>query len=86
MTADCLSHQVRSLSFRLSGRQAKCGGGGGDGDSVQGECLDFLPTAAPPSAAESAEQRLLRQLKGLLDDGVITPEQFEAKREELLAR
>jgi hypothetical protein len=29
---------------------------------------------------------LLRQLQGLLDDGLITPEQFEAKREELLAR
>jgi hypothetical protein len=72
---------VRSLSFRLSGRQSnRGGGGGGDGDSAQGECLDFLPMA------ESAEQRLLRQLKGLLDDGLITPEQFEAKRAELLVR
>jgi len=72
---------VRSLSFRLSGRQSnRGGGGGGDGDSAHGECLDFLPMA------ESAEQRLLRQLKGLLDDGLITPEQFEAKRAELLVR
>jgi ATPase subunit of ABC transporter with duplicated ATPase domains len=29
---------------------------------------------------------LLRQLKRLLDDGLITPKQFEVKREELLAR
>ena len=72
---------VRSLSFRLSGRQSnRGGGGGGDGDSAHGVCLDFLPMA------ESAEQRLLRQLKGLLDDGLITPEQFEAKRAELLVR
>ena len=38
--------------------------------------------ALPPESPVT----LLRQLKGLLDDGLITPEQFEAKREELRAR
>ena len=38
--------------------------------------------ALPPESLVA----LLRQLQGLLDDGLITPEQFEAKREELLAR
>jgi uncharacterized membrane protein YdbT with pleckstrin-like domain len=42
-----------------------------------------MPLAAPagPSGAER-----LRQLKTLLDDGLISPEEFEAKRRELLAQ
>jgi uncharacterized membrane protein YdbT with pleckstrin-like domain len=40
-----------------------------------------LAVAAGPSGAER-----LRQLKALLDDGLISPEEFEAKRKELLAQ
>ncbi len=39
-----------------------------------------LPAAAPLSPAEK-----IRQLKGLLDEGLISPQEFEAKRRELLA-
>ena len=39
-----------------------------------------LATAAPLSPAEK-----IRQLKGLLDEGLISPQEFEAKRRELLA-
>jgi len=38
-----------------------------------------LPAAAPLSPAEK-----IRQLKGLLDEGLISPQEFEAKRKELL--
>ncbi|HEY0514000.1 MAG TPA: PH domain-containing protein [Thermoanaerobaculia bacterium] len=45
--------------------------------------LDRAPLAAPagPSGAER-----LRQLKKLLDDGLISQEEFEAKRRELMAQ
>ena len=39
-----------------------------------------VAAAAPLSPAEK-----IRQLKGLLDEGLISPEEFEAKRRELLA-
>lgn len=39
-----------------------------------------IPAAAPLSPAEK-----IRQLKGLLDEGLISPQEFEAKRRELLA-
>lgn len=43
----------------------------------------FVPAAPPPSTLSGAER--LRQLKSLLDDGLISPEEFEDKRRQLLA-
>jgi membrane protein YdbS with pleckstrin-like domain len=40
-------------------------------------------TAAAPAALSPAEK--IRQLKGLLDEGLISPQEFEAKRKDLLA-
>jgi uncharacterized membrane protein YdbT with pleckstrin-like domain len=42
-----------------------------------------LPAAASPAAPSGAER--MRQLKALLDDGLISREEYEAKRRELLA-
>ncbi|HWM92778.1 MAG TPA: PH domain-containing protein [Thermoanaerobaculia bacterium] len=43
----------------------------------------FAPAAAPAAALPSGAERM-RQLKSLLDDGLISPEEFEAKRRRLL--
>ncbi len=40
----------------------------------------MVATPAPPAGAER-----LRQLKGLLDDGLISPEEYEAKRRQILS-
>jgi len=53
--------------------------------SVSGSVSQSPSTRALATPAESPIV-LLRQLKRLLDDGLITPKQFEVKREELLAR
>ena len=42
-----------------------------------------MPAAAPPAPSVPAAERI-RQLKGLLDDGLISPQEFEAKRRQLL--
>jgi uncharacterized membrane protein YdbT with pleckstrin-like domain len=42
------------------------------------------PAAPPPAAAPTAEEKL-RSLAKLRDDGLITPEEFEAKKAELLS-
>jgi membrane protein YdbS with pleckstrin-like domain len=41
------------------------------------------PRPAPAAALSPAEK--IRQLKGLLDEGLISPQEFEAKRQDLLA-
>ncbi|HEY6321594.1 MAG TPA: PH domain-containing protein [Thermoanaerobaculia bacterium] len=41
-------------------------------------------TAASPSSPSSAPAERIRQLKRLLDDGLISPAEFEAKRKQLL--
>jgi uncharacterized membrane protein YdbT with pleckstrin-like domain len=43
----------------------------------------FAPVAAPAPIATSGADRL-RELKGLLDDGLISQEEFEMKRQKLL--
>lgn len=44
-----------------------------------------LGSAPPPAAAGLSPAEKIRQLKGLLDEGLISPQEFEAKRQELLA-
>jgi membrane protein YdbS with pleckstrin-like domain len=41
--------------------------------------------APPPAAAAVSPAEKIRQLKGLLDEGLISPQEFEAKRKDLLA-
>lgn len=41
--------------------------------------------APMPAAAQVSPAEKIRQLKGLLDEGLISPQEFEAKRQELLA-
>ena len=65
-----LQEQMRELQKQLPRKP-------GQAPEVRGH-LDPQTPALPVA--------LLRQLKVLLDDGSITPEQFELKREELLAR
>jgi membrane protein YdbS with pleckstrin-like domain len=46
----------------------------------------FQGSAPPPAAAAAlSPAEKIRQLKGLLDEGLISPQEFEAKRRELLA-
>jgi uncharacterized membrane protein YdbT with pleckstrin-like domain len=61
-------------TIMIAAEQYRSGGSGGSGGG---------PTlmAAGPSGAER-----LRQLKALLDDGLISKEEFEAKRRELVAQ
>jgi uncharacterized membrane protein YdbT with pleckstrin-like domain len=42
--------------------------------------------AAAPAAPELSPAERIRQLKGLLDEGLISPQEFEAKRRDLLAK
>jgi hypothetical protein len=42
------------------------------------------PAVAPPAAVPPSGAERLRQLKALLDDGLISPAEFEAKRKQLL--
>lgn len=42
-------------------------------------------SAPPPAAASLSPAEKIRQLKGLLDEGLISPQEFEIKRRELLA-
>jgi membrane protein YdbS with pleckstrin-like domain len=45
----------------------------------------FLGSAPPPAAAAAVSPaEKIRQLKGLLDEGLISPQEFEAKRRALL--
>lgn len=48
----------------------------------------FQGSVPPPAAAAAAltPAEKIRQLKGLLDEGLISPQEFEAKRRELLAQ
>ena len=43
-----------------------------------------MPLAAAPAGPSGAER--MRQLKALLDDGLISPEEYEAKRRELISQ
>jgi membrane protein YdbS with pleckstrin-like domain len=47
--------------------------------------LPFAASAAPAAPEPSPAERI-RQLKGLLDEGLISPQEFEAKRRALLER
>ena len=47
----------------------------------------FAGSAPPPvAAAPLSPAEKIRQLKGLLDEGLISPQEFEAKRRDLLAQ
>jgi len=50
------------------------------------ESYRYAGSAPPPAAATAlSPAEKIRQLKGLLDEGLISPQEFEAKRQELLA-
>ena len=51
-------------------------------------CCQLTETCAPPSASfpSSEVPEILRKYKALLDDGIITAEEFETKKKELLNR
>lgn len=51
---------------------------------AQPSAVPPAPAIAPPAAPDPGEQ--LRSLRGLLDDGVISQSEYEAKKAELLAR
>lgn len=56
---------------------------------VRGPLPGGMPMAAPfaaPAAPEPSPAERIRQLKGLLDEGLISPQEFEAKRRALLDR
>jgi membrane protein YdbS with pleckstrin-like domain len=52
-------------------------------EEYRSRLLRPMPVAAPPAPAVPAAERI-RQLKGLLDEGLISPQEFEAKRRQLL--
>lgn len=56
---------------------------------VRGVLSSGMPVAGPlaaPAAPELSPAERIRQLKGLLDEGLISPQEFEAKRRTLLER
>ncbi len=55
-------------------------------DAMAGGAAPAAPAAAAPAAAPAASPMAekLRQLKGLLDEGLISQEEFNAKRQKLL--
>ena len=56
-------------------------------EQIQTLILNYVPPSgavSPPSASDIPEQLL--KLAGLRDTGIITPDEFEAKKIELLAR
>lgn len=53
---------------------------------VRGVMPMAVPGAAAPAAPEPSPAERIRQLKGLLDEGLISPQEFEAKRRALLER
>lgn len=53
--------------------------------AVDGAILAYRKApASPPAAASTSGAERIRQLKRLLDDGLISPAEFEAKRKQLL--
>ena len=47
-------------------------------------CPDSTESELKPEQYKEVYDEMLMQLKGLLDDGIITQEEFEAKKKELL--
>ena len=72
----------------LRGRLADSAGGG---DAADGDDQDATGQEAPPSAdqgsdAPSADESMdeLTKLKGLLDSGVLTQDEFDAQKQKIL--
>ena len=75
----------------LRGRLADSAGGGGANDAADGDDQDATGQEAPPSAdqgsaAPSADESMdeLTKLKGLLDTGVLTQDEFDAQKQKIL--
>ena len=75
----------------LRGRLADRAGGGGANDAADGDDQDATGQEAPPSAdqgsaAPSADASMddLTKLKGLLDTGVLTQDEFDAQKQKIL--
>jgi hypothetical protein len=75
----------------LRGRLADRAGGGGANDAGDGDDQDATGQEAPPSAdqrsaAPSADESMdeLTKLKGLLDTGVLTQDEFDAQKQKIL--
>jgi hypothetical protein len=75
----------------LRGRLADRAGGGGANDAADGDDQDATGQEAPPSAdpapaAPSADESMeeLTKLKGLLDSGVLTQDEFDAQKQKIL--
>jgi hypothetical protein len=69
-------------------KPATSGNGTAPAHAAAGQPKALTPAVARPAeegAAGSARDKL-RQLKELLDDGLIVPEEYEAKRKEILSR
>ena len=75
----------------LRGRLAARAGGGGANDAADGDDQDATGQQAPPSAddesaAPSADESMdeLTKLKGLLDSGALTQDEFDAQKQKIL--
>ena len=75
----------------LRGRLADRGAGGGADDAADGDDQDAAGQEAPPSAdqgsaAPSPDESMeeLTKLKGLLDSGVLTQDEFDAQKQKIL--
>jgi hypothetical protein len=56
-----------------------------EGDGLEARVGSAPAPVAVPAAAESERIEALTKLKGLLDSGVLTPEQYESERRRLTA-
>ena len=75
----------------LRGRLADRAGGGDANDAADGDDQDSTGQEAPPSvdegsAAPSADESMdeLTKLKGLLDSGALTQDEFDAQKQKIL--
>jgi len=82
----------RRLGGGLRGRLADRAGGEGANDAADGDDQDATGQEAPPSAdqgsaAPSADASMdeLTKLKGLLDTGVLTQDEFDAQKQKILS-
>ncbi len=75
----------------LRGRLADRAGAGGADDAADGDDQDATGQEAPPStdqgpAAPSTDESMdqLTKLKGLLDSGALTQDEFDAQKQKIL--
>ena len=74
----------------LRGRLADRAGGGDANDAADGDDQDATGQEAPPSdqgsAAPSTDESMdeLTKLKGLLDSGTLTQDEFDAQKQKIL--